>query len=55
MNSSSERSVLDSETLTPAQVLGYGTLSVGTIEILDSFIFLGLRGVPAIRIPQSTA
>jgi len=32
-----------------------GTLAVGTLDILDAFIFFGLRGVPPIRILQSIA
>ena len=37
------------------QALLYGTLAVGTLDILDAFIFFGLRGARPIRILQSIA
>ena len=33
----------------------YGTLAVGTLDIVDAFIFFGLRGARPIRILQSIA
>lgn len=41
--------------LTPALALLYGTLAVGVLDILDAFIFFGLRGAPPIRILHSIA
>lgn len=42
--------------LTPARALLYGTLAVGILDILDAFIFFGLRSnVPPIRILHSIA
>ena len=39
-----------------ARAVLYGTLTVGTIDILDAFIFFGLRsGAPPIRILQGIA
>jgi hypothetical protein len=39
-----------------ARALGYGTLAVGTLDILDAFIFFGLRsGAPPQRILQGIA
>ena len=32
-----------------------GALTVGTLDLLDAFVFFGLRGVPPIRILQSIA
>ena len=37
------------------RALLYGTLAVGVLDILDAFIFFGLRGVRPIRILQSIA
>lgn len=37
------------------KALLYGTLAVGILDILDAFIFFGLRGVQPIRILQSIA
>ena len=37
------------------QALLFGTLAVGTLDILDAFIFFGLRGARPIRILQSIA
>ena len=41
--------------LTPARALWLGTLTVGLLDILDAFIFFGLRGVTPLRILQSIA
>ena len=41
--------------LSPARAILYGTLTVGTLDILDALIFFGLRGAPPIRIFQSIA
>ena len=38
-----------------ARALVYGTLAVGILDILDAFIFFGLRGARPIRILQSIA
>jgi hypothetical protein len=39
-----------------ARAVGYGTLAVGTLDILDAFIFFGLRsGAPPQRILQGIA
>ena len=39
-----------------ARAVGYGTLAVGTLDILDAFLFFGLRsGVPPVRILQGIA
>lgn len=32
-----------------------GALTVGVLDILDAFVFVGLRGVPLIRVPQGIA
>jgi hypothetical protein len=37
------------------RLLALGGLVVGTLDILDAFVFFGLRGVPLIAIPQSIA
>jgi hypothetical protein len=37
------------------RALMFGTLAVGTLDILDAFIFFGLRGAQPIRILQSIA
>jgi hypothetical protein len=37
------------------RALLYGTLTVGTLDILDAFVFFGLRGARPIRILQSIA
>ncbi len=42
--------------LTPGRALLYGTLTVGVLDILDAFIFFGIRsGAQPIRILQSIA
>jgi hypothetical protein len=41
--------------LTEAKALLYGTLAVGTLDILDAFVFFGMRGARPIRILQSIA
>ncbi len=43
------------KSLTPAQALLFGTLTVGVLDILDALIFFGLRGVAPVRILQSIA
>lgn len=37
------------------RLLALGGLVVGALDILDAFVFFGLRGVPLIAIPQSIA
>jgi hypothetical protein len=37
------------------RLLAAGGLIVGLLDILDAFVFFGLRGVPLIAIPQSIA
>ena len=37
------------------RAIAYGTLAVGILDILDAFLFLGLRGVAPIVILQSIA
>ncbi len=39
----------------PLEVLLYGTLVVGLLDILDALVFFGLRGVAPARILQSIA
>ena len=41
--------------MTPRTALSLGTLTVGTLDILDALIFFGLRGARPIRIFQSIA
>jgi hypothetical protein len=41
--------------MTPRTALALGTLTVGTLDILDALIFFGLRGARPIRIFQSIA
>ncbi len=41
--------------VTPIQAIVYGGLVVGTLDLLDAFIFFGLRGATPIRILQSIA
>lgn len=41
--------------LTRAQALLFGTLTIGVLDALDAFVFFGLRGVSPIRILQSIA
>ena len=41
--------------MTRGQALLYGTLTVGTLDLLDAFVFFGLRKVPPIKILQSIA
>ena len=42
--------------LSPARAILYGTLVVGTLDIVDAFVFFGLRsGTPPVRILQSIA
>ncbi len=37
------------------RLLALGGLVVGVLDILDAFVFFGLRGIPLIAIPQSIA
>jgi hypothetical protein len=37
------------------RALLFGTLTVGTLDLLDAFVFFGLRGVAPVRILQSIA
>ena len=41
--------------LGPVRALLLGTLTVGVLDILDAFVFFGIRGVTPIRILQSIA
>lgn len=41
--------------MTPGRALLYGTLVVGTLDILEVIVFVGLRGVPPVRVLQSVA
>ena len=41
--------------MSPVQALLLGTLTVGVLDILDAFVFFGLRGVPATAILQAIA
>lgn len=41
--------------LTPAQGLVLGTLTVGVLDILDAFVFFGFRGVTPLQVLQSIA
>jgi hypothetical protein len=43
------------KSLTPAQGLLLGSLTVGVLDITDAFVFFGLRGIPPSRILQSIA
>lgn len=46
---------LSRKPLTPARAVLFGTLTVGTLDILDAFIFFGRLGASPIRILQSIA
>jgi hypothetical protein len=41
--------------LSVGRAITYGTLAVGVLDLLDAFVFFGLRGVAPILIPQSIA
>lgn len=41
--------------VTPARIVLLGGLAVGVLDLLDAFVFFGLRGVPPLRILQSIA
>lgn len=41
--------------VTPANIVLLGGLAVGVLDLLDAFVFFGLRGVPPLRILQSIA
>jgi hypothetical protein len=43
------------EPMNPRRALLLGTLTVGVLDILDSVIFFGIRGVPPLRILQAIA
>jgi hypothetical protein len=34
--------------MTRGQAILYGTLTVGCLDLLDAFVFFGLRGIPPI-------
>lgn len=40
---------------TPAVFILLGGLTVGLLDLIDAIVFFGMRGVAAIRIPQSIA
>ena len=39
----------------PVRILGLGALTVGTLDILDAFVFAGLRGYSPARVLQGIA
>jgi len=39
----------------PARALVAGAIAVGVLDLLDALIFLGVRGVPPVRVMQSIA
>ncbi|HET7903940.1 MAG TPA: hypothetical protein VFM17_05220 [Candidatus Eisenbacteria bacterium] len=41
--------------VTSARIVLLGGLAVGVLDLLDAFVFFGLRGVPPLRILQSIA
>ena len=41
--------------LSPATAVAWGALVVGVMDLLDAFVFFGLRGVQPVRILQSIA
>ena len=43
------------ESMSPRRALLLGALTVGVLDILDAFIFFGIRGVPPLRILQAIA
>ena len=43
------------ESMSPRRALLLGGLTVGVLDILDAFIFFGIRGVPPLRILQAVA
>lgn len=43
------------ESMSPRRALLLGALTVGVLDIMDAFIFFGLRGVPPVRILQAIA
>jgi hypothetical protein len=44
-----------SRSLSPAQAVLLGTLTVGVLDLIDAMVFFGLRGVTPVRILQSIA
>ena len=44
-----------SRSLSPAQAVLLGTLTVGVLDLIDALVFFGLRGVTPVRILQSIA
>ena len=44
-----------SRSLSPAQAVLLGTLTVGVLDLIDAMVFFGLRGVAPVRILQSIA
>lgn len=43
------------EPMNPRRALLLGALTVGVLDILDAFVFFGIRGVPPLRILQAIA
>lgn len=43
------------QSMSPRRALLLGALTVGVLDILDAFIFFGIRGVPPLRILQAVA
>lgn len=43
------------ESMSPRRALLLGTLTVGVLDIMDAFIFFGVRGVAPVRILQAIA
>jgi hypothetical protein len=43
------------EAMSPSRALLLGALTVGALDILDTFVFFGVRGVPPLRILQAIA
>lgn len=41
--------------MSPTRAILLGALTVGALDILDAFIFFGIRGVPPLRILQAIA
>ena len=41
--------------MSPTRAILLGALAVGALDILDAFIFFGIRGVPPLRILQAVA
>lgn len=43
------------QSMSPRRALLFGALTVGVLDILDAFVFFGVRGVPPLRILQAIA